>query len=302
MNQLHEILNDANLSDETKIQYRRAVNMFCSLAGNDPQGWTPPAVKAWRNQILAEGRKVKHVNVLLAALKGVSKRWARFNMNLMMDFAGPIDPIRSEAEYDKVREAMTPEQVKLILNTCKGDDPIERRDYAIITLGVRTGMRRSSLAKLRIDDMDFSSGRIDIWIKGNRRHSMPPVGKITMDALAPWRHWLTRHSIVSGRFFRSFRGLLNGPEMRESITGSGIYWMICRRAKMAGLDGVKISPHVLRNTFITSLRMLGFDEGVIQAFTGHVRGSRMIDLYTDHRKLAIQADPMSVLPDLGGRP
>jgi integrase/recombinase XerD len=301
MNALFELLAEANLSENTKRGYAFAIRSFCSMAGDNPASWTPVAVRDWRQRLRADGVSTNRVNELLRSMKAMSNRWASFNLNPAFNFASPIDTVRVEAEIEHRRDAMTIQQAVTLVATCGSESAADRRDCAVITLGLRTGMRRSSMVRIDLDDINWATGVLDIWIKGNKRHVLPPLDQSTRDALQLWRQWLSRHGVTSGRLFRSLAIPQLGQSMScgVSITADGIYKMVRKRARAAGLEHLHISPHLFRHTFVTWMKEMGCDDHVIAAYTGHI-GNRMIAHYTDARQLAAKADAVRRIPDLGG--
>ena len=75
------------------------------------------------------------------------------------------------------------EQVTALLDSCDLETAVGVRDFAILTLLVRLGMRRGEVAALALDDIDWRSGELVVRGKGSRRERLPlPVD--VGDALA----------------------------------------------------------------------------------------------------------------------
>jgi len=68
---------------------------------------------------------------------------------------------------------LEPGQVKRLLSSCDRRTAVGRRDYAIVVLLARLGLRRGEVAALRLDDIDWRRGEIAIHGKGNRRDPLP---------------------------------------------------------------------------------------------------------------------------------
>jgi site-specific recombinase XerD len=66
-----------------------------------------------------------------------------------------------------------PREVQLVLAACDRHSPIGRRDYAILLLLSRLGLRANEIRLLTLDDIDWESGRLNIRGKGRRVASMP---------------------------------------------------------------------------------------------------------------------------------
>ncbi len=65
------------------------------------------------------------------------------------------------------------DQVALLLDSCDQDTVVGRRDYAILTLLARLGLRGAEVAGLELGDLDWRGGEIVIRGKGNRIERLP---------------------------------------------------------------------------------------------------------------------------------
>jgi integrase/recombinase XerD len=65
------------------------------------------------------------------------------------------------------------EQVRLLVDSCDRATVAGRRDFAILVMLVRLGMRRAEVARLELDDVDWRSGEIVVRGKGNRVERLP---------------------------------------------------------------------------------------------------------------------------------
>jgi integrase/recombinase XerD len=65
------------------------------------------------------------------------------------------------------------DQVQRLLGGCDRDTIVGRRDYAILTILARLGLRGAEVAALELGDLDWRSGEVVIRGKGNRRERLP---------------------------------------------------------------------------------------------------------------------------------
>jgi len=76
---------------------------------------------------------------------------------------------------------LAPGQVEALLASCDRSTPTGRRDYAILVLLVRLGLRAAEVAALRLDDIDWRAGQIVVRGKGHTEELLPlpaDVGKV----------------------------------------------------------------------------------------------------------------------------
>ena len=85
---------------------------------------------------------------------------------------------------------LEPEQVQALLASCSRQTPVGRRDFAIVLMLVRLGMRRGEVAALQLDDIDWRGGELLVRGKGGRVERLPlpvDVGEALADYLCHGR-------------------------------------------------------------------------------------------------------------------
>jgi len=144
--------------------------------------------------------------------------------------------------------ALEGDQVQALLASCDRQAVAGRRDYAILLLLVRLGLRRGEVAALGLDDVDWRAGELIVRGKGPRVERMPlptDVGEALADYL---RHG--RPATVEGRpvFAR-----VKAPQ--RALTPGGVTQVVVSAARRAGLEPV--TAHRLRHTAATELLRAG---------------------------------------------
>jgi integrase len=291
MTELEQIVEDrVRLSRSSKDTYLKALRSFHAFAGNDPKGWTPPAVVAWRKH-LRKTMSPQSVNLYLAGLKSASRWWSQMKMDPNANFAQHVESLEV-TESIRPKHAVTEAQATSLIRACDGKEPIDLRDKAICVLGFRTGMRRSSIVRIDLGHFDTQSGALKIWLKGNSWHTLPPLDEPTKAALEPWLQWLKSVGALESPkspVFVSLNLARGAWSVKDRLKDNSLYKAICKRAENANLKS--FSPHVFRHSFVTWMKKLGVPDEKIAAYTGHVgsggggRGGRvdfkMLREYTD---------------------
>jgi integrase len=134
--------------------------------------------------------------------------------------------------------------VRRLLATCDRRRAIGRRDYAILMLLARLGLRGGEVVALRLDDIDWRAGEILVRGKRRRQDRLPlPVD--VGDALAAYLRRGRPASSDRRVFLRHF-----APHVGLEGSGAvrGVMDRACRRAAVA-----YINPHRLRHTVATDL-------------------------------------------------
>jgi site-specific recombinase XerD len=72
-----------------------------------------------------------------------------------------------------IPKALPAGHVQLLLDSCDRGDPVQVRDYAILMLAARLGLRSIEVARLELGDIDWRGGRILLRGKASREDGMP---------------------------------------------------------------------------------------------------------------------------------
>jgi integrase len=164
---------------------------------------------------------------------------------------GPMDgaaPAAAGWHRPPLTRRIRPGDVSAILASCDRSTHAGRRDYAIVMLLARLGLRAGEAAAARIGDIDWRSGEILVRGKGGRdeRLPLPPdVGAAVADYC---RHARPR-AAASGMLFLHARAPY-GP-----VTSSAVGHAVKRACLRAGLEPA--SAHQLRHAAATAMRRAG---------------------------------------------
>jgi integrase len=173
-----------------------------------------------------------------------------------------------------------------MLEAIPEDNLLAVRDRAILLLGFASGMRRSELSGLDVEDLCEVDEGLDVLIRrsktdqeGAGRTIGIPRGRHpeTCPVIAVQR-WLTVSGITSGALFR--RLIPNGrpgtalrhPRGRagvQRLSAQGIASVVQHAAERAGLDPAEFAGHSLRAGFATEAAAQGASERAIMRQTGH---------------------------------
>jgi integrase/recombinase XerD len=149
---------------------------------------------------------------------------------------------------ERLPRAMSPADVGAILAGCDRRRPIGRRDYAILMLLARLGLRGGEVVTLCLADVDWRAGEIVVTGKGRRSDRLPlPVD--VGEALAAYLRRGRPRSEDRRIFLRAqapFCALTDTGALRRIMAGA------CQRAGVA-----YGSPHRLRHSAATGMLRAG---------------------------------------------
>lgn len=90
--------------------------------------------------------------------------------------SGPLaEAVPSTASWrlSGLPRALEPEQLDALLNSCDRASAGGRRDYAVLVMLARLGLRAGEVAALRLEDVDWRAGELRIVGKGRRSERLP---------------------------------------------------------------------------------------------------------------------------------
>jgi integrase/recombinase XerD len=174
--------------------------------------------------------------------------------------ASELEPPRAEIRLPV--EALSCAEVETLLAVPEISDPLGIRDRAIMELFYSTGIRRTELVKLRIEDINREHRRLRVQGKG-KKERVVPVGRRALAWLEKYlddvRHLLVVSSSEKTLFLTGF-----GTGFSPDCLGR----MITEYFQRASL-GRKGSCHLLRHTCATHMLEGGADIRYIQQLLGH---------------------------------
>lgn len=182
-----------------------------------------------------------------------------------LDPAADVAPPRVPAGLPK---ALNEAEVATLINAVIGNEPVNRRDRAVIETLYACGLRISELVGISLRDLDLEDGLVRVLGKGSKERIVP-VGRMARRALADWLSPSGREVMVPVRWARrddSEAVFLNQRGGRLSRVGA---WGIIRRYGDAIGLGDRLTPHVLRHSCATHLVDHGADIRVVQELLGH---------------------------------
>lgn len=148
------------------------------------------------------------------------------------------------------------------------DDPLVRRDRALLELLYGTGIRVSEACGLGFGDLDLDGALLRVLGKRSRERIVPMVPvvvRMLRDYLDEGRPALVRATGATrddaDAVFLGRRG--------HRLNRQAAWEVIRRRGSAAGLDPDVLSPHVLRHSCATHLLDHGADIRTVQELLGH---------------------------------
>ena len=174
----------------------------------------------------------------------------------------PTADLRAPRKSQRLPQVLNRAEVQKLLCAPRGTDPSALRDRALLETMYACGLRASEAIDLTMGDIDLHAGVLRARGKGSKER-LVPIGREAVTAIRAYVQ-RGRPALVGLRdeahLFVNHRG--------AGLTRQGLYKIVQRHARTAGLDG-RMSPHTLRHTFATHLLAGGCDLRSVQEMLGH---------------------------------
>ncbi len=183
--------------------------------------------------------------------------------------ASPMRNMTPPKITDNPPAVLTDDQLNSVFRVCEGTSFEDRRDNAILRLFADSGIRLAELTHIATTDIDLPYLRVTVTGKFGRTRQ-PRYGTRTARAIDRYLQLRRKHPYAADP------ALWLGQ--RGPMTENGVYQMVERRARQAGLADARVHPHAFRAAFANNFLATGGQEGDLMQMAGW-RSRSMIDRY-----------------------
>jgi integrase/recombinase XerD len=186
----------------------------------------------------------KRVQLMTTALRSFLQ-FARLRGDITLDLAACVPAVASWS-LSTLPRAIPPAHVKLVLEHCNRQTAIGRRDYAILLLLARLGLRSGEIAALSLEDIDWKNGVFSVVGKGGCSSQLPLPADVG-NAIAAY--------LKDGRprLSRSRRVFLRARAPAVGFTSMAVRDVVKRALDRAGIDSPRKGAHQFRHALATGM-------------------------------------------------
>ena len=230
---------------------------------------------------------MKRAKLMTSALRSFLQ-YTRYCGDITLDLAAAV-PAVANWSMTSIPRAISPAQIHQLLTSIDQRTAVGRRDYAIVLLLARLGLRSGEVAFLKLDDIDWNTGTLSVRGKSALLNEFPlprEVGKAITAYLRDGRPPSTSRRVFlrAKAPIRGFRG------------ASGVGSIVRHSLQRAGVNAPTYGAHQFRHGLATEMLRQGASLGEIGDVLGH-RHPQTTMIYT---KVDLDALRTLALPWPGG--
>ncbi len=258
-------LNALDVRQSSRNTYKRQLREF--IVWRQSTNITKPA----REDLLAYKEFLKDEKMLSSYtiagyLTAVRKyfEWLEV-MKLYPNIAKHIKSPKRKRGFKK--DALSLEQVKQLLDSIDQSSLSGKRNFALLNLMIRTGLRTIEIIRINREDIATQAGSCVLWIHGKGRDSKDDLVLLTPNALAPIKAYLKARGKV-----RDEDPIFVSHSMKnfgKQLTTRSISRIVKNSLKAIGLDDDRLTAHSLRHTAITLSLLAGATPQEARAMARH---------------------------------
>ena len=230
---------------------------------------------------------LKRAKLLTSALRSFL-RFLRYRGEVTLDLAAAV-PIVANLSMPSIPRAIGADQIRQLLASIDRRTATGRRDYAIVLLLARLGLRSGEVAFLELDDIDWEAGQVSVREKGGPRTALPLPAEVG-EAIAAYLRRGRPRSTDRRVFLRSkapIRGFLS-----QCAIGS----IIRHALQRTGIQAPTTGAHQFRHALATQM----LRHGASLTEIGEVLRHRSPQTTTIYAKVDLKALRTLALPWPGG--
>ncbi len=248
---IEAFLISQDISEGSRRTYQRNLRQFTAWMQENRQGEPGrQTILQYKRDLEERGLSPYTINSYMVTVRRFYA-WAETE-GFYRDITRGIKGVKRARGFKK--DPLTIRQIKDLLANIDRASLEGKRDYALINLLIRTGLRTIEAARADIGDIRQQSGEAVLWIQGKGRTSKDEFVLLTNETLGPINAYLQARGKAKEDepLFISLSDRNHG----ERLTTRSISRIVKGQLVGVGLDNGRLTAHSLRHTAIT-LSLLG---------------------------------------------
>jgi site-specific recombinase XerD len=243
----HYLLRERGLSQTTVIRHRPPLRKFLQECCREGTARFPRLSSEDIVRFIADhahDHSPRTARSMCWTLRAFT-RYLVYRGYIVDDLAAAVPSVRSW-RFGPLPDFLPPPKIQRVLDGCDRTTAIGKRDYAVLLLLARLGLRANEVATLALEDIDWHSGLLTVRGKGRQLAVMPFLSEVGI-ALADY--------LQHGRWTTdSRRTFIRSLAPHRGFTSSSSISMIAVSAlERAGVDVPRKGTHIFRYSLATQL-------------------------------------------------
>jgi site-specific recombinase XerD len=219
----------------------------------------------------------KRIKLMVGALRSFF-RFLRWRGDITIDLASTVPKV-ADWRLSDLPKSLQADEVQRLISSCRRETVTGQRDYTLLLLLARLGLRAGEVVALTLDDLDWEAGELTVRGKGGREDRLP-IPRDVGQAMAAYLRQGRPRDCSTRRLFVRRRAPLRG------FASSVAVCTIVRRAlARAGIASPRKGAHLLRHSLATEM----LRKGASLAEIGEILRHRLVDTTSIYAKVDLVA-------------
>lgn len=244
---IEQFILTQDVAPSSRRTYRQSLKQFFTWLSTDQDAATPSRETILRYKESLDLRQLRPFtrSSYLVAIRKFFE-WAE-GQKLYPNIAKGIKGLRRTAKMHQ-KSALSFDQIDTLLNSIKKTTEQGLRDYALINLLCRTGLRLIEIKNANIEDLDHKSdGIVVLWVRGKGRDGKDDFVVVTDEALDPLTEYLKKRG--PKELYEPLFTSVSDRNAGKRLTTFSLSRIIKQRLRGINLNSRRLSAHSLRHTF-----------------------------------------------------
>ena len=256
------LLFEKKYSNHTAVAYKKDIEMFESfLSKKFPQSNSLNVnyslIRSWIVKLVSDKISNRTINRKISSLNSYYKFLVKINAIKL----NPLTNHKALKMSKKLQVPFSETEIMSVLSLIETDSFEGLRNKLIVELFYSTGMRRTELVNLQLNDVDISKSQLKVLGKRNKERFIP----LLQTVLETYKAYIIVRSTLKSLNRSKFIFLTkNGQRVYDKL----VYRVITNYFDSVS-SKVKKSPHILRHSFATHLLNNGADLNSVKELLGH---------------------------------
>lgn len=292
---IQRFIESHDVAPSSRTTYRNAlVQFFMWFEKKKVPNPTRETILAYKEALDAKGLRPSTRAAYLVAVRKFFE-WAeghKLYPNIARGIKGAKRSIKSHQ-----KDSLSIDQIKYLIDSIDKKTLQGKRDFALINLLFRTGLRLIEIRRADIGDLVLDGEFAQLWIRGKGRDGKDDFVVLTPETLEPIREYLhvRKPRRETEPLFTSLSDRNNG----QRITTFSLSRLIKQYLRKAGLNSKRLTAHSLRHTFGVLAISAGASLYEVQLAMRHAAATTTeVYLGDIERQKRIEAAPEKLLSEL----